>query len=65
MNIIEPISDRNKFITINLPNALTKNSKYCKSKSICIENSKIGLQLKKNRSNICNKNYVSELACDF
>merc|ERR1712100_588762 len=67
MNIVKPNPGRNDFITVNLPTALTTNDKYCKTKGRCIENSKLGLQLKGSRSSMCNSNYVSEKAggiCD-
>ena len=58
MDIVKPDPGDNDFITVNLPDGLTNEDKYCKEKGRCIGNSKLGLQVKGERNKICNKNLI-------
>ena len=58
MDIVKEDPNINEFITINLPDAIVETDNLCKVKGTCIENSKVGLQIKGDRKKICDKNYT-------
>ena len=53
MGVAKKDPDENEFITVNLPEALTKEDRYCKLQGKCIGTSKLGLQFKNVK---CGKN---------
>ena len=59
MDIVKQDPGDNDFVTVNLPDGLTNEDKYCKEKGRCIGNSKLGLQVKGDRNKICNKNLIT------
>jgi len=59
MDIVKEYPTNNEFITVTLPDAIEETKDQCKNKGRCVNNSKLGLQIKGDRNKLCNKNFTS------